>query len=174
MTVSIPESVTAEGNVCAYFVPTVADLSAVTTAEITAGTNISCFLMPEWDGAQATQNSGESRRFCSKEGFSRLGRTAWSIAPLQYTYLPQELGTGGNAANAVYEALTEDTTGYVLLFYGLAGDSTPASGDVYDGFPVECGVQVKDARGSDEFAPLTVTQTLGVTGTPELDATVAA
>lgn len=174
MTVSIPESVTAEGNVKAVFVPALADVDAPTVAELTGGVDISCYLMPDWDGPTATQNTGEDRRFCSRETFTRLGRNQWEISPLVYTYLPQELGTPGDPANEVYEALTPNTTGYLAIAYGKDPANAFAAADVVDVFPVEAGVQVKQARGTDEFAPLTVTQALAVTGVPNLDGAVAA
>lgn len=175
MTVSIPESVTAEGNVKALFVPAIASVSTgPTVAELTAGIDVSCYLMPDWDGPSATQNTGEDRRFCSKQTFTRLGRSQWEVSPLIYTYLPQELGTPGDDANEVYETLSPDTAGYLVVAYGFDPADTLAANDVVDIFPIEAGIQVKQARGSDEFAPLTVTQTLAVTGVPTLDKKVVA
>lgn len=175
MTVSIPESVTAEGNVKAVFTTAIVPpLTTPTPTELNGATavDISCYLMPDWDGPTATQNTGEDRRFCSRETFTRLGRNQWEISPLVYTYLPQELGTPGDAANEVYEALPPDTTGYLVVSYGKDPSTAFAAGDIVDVFPVEAGVQVKQARGTDEFAPLTVTQALAVTGVPTLDAVV--
>jgi|GEM_PF-5855444 len=174
MTVTIPESVTAEGNVQALYIPAAADPTAPTPAEITAGTDVTCFLMPDWDGPSATQNTGEDRRFCSRQTFTRLGRTQWEVSPLIYTYLPQELGTPGDAANAVYELLAPDTTGFLVLAYGADPAVALTTGDVVDIFPIAAGIQSKQVRGSDEFAPLTVTQSLAVTGVPSLDSVVTA
>lgn len=171
MTVEIPESVTAEGNVKAIFVPTLATDSA---ALLNAGVDISCFLMPDWDGATPAQNTGDDRRFCSKQTFDRLGRVKWTLAPLTYTYLPQELGTPGHAANAVYEALAEGNTGLVFIGYGLDPAVDVVASDIGDIMPVACGVQGKAARGADEFAPLTVTQTLAVTGIVRQDVALLA
>lgn len=171
MTVTIPESVEAEGNVSAFFVPTLATNSV---ALINAGTDISCYLMPDWDGPAAAQNTGETRRFCSKQTFQRGGRVSYTISPLVYTYLPQELGTPGHAGNKVYEALAEGNTGFLVVAYGIAPGTPLVATDIADIFPVECLVQDKQARGSDEFAPLTVTQTLGVTGLAKLDVALVA
>lgn len=168
MTVSIPESVLAEGNVKAVFVPT---LAAVSAATLNAGVDISCYLMPDWDGPTATQNTGESRRFCSRESFQRLGRKSWTIPPLVYTYDPQN---AAGDANAVYDALAEGNEGFLVVGYGIEPESDFAAADLVDVFPVECGVQVKNARGSDEFAPLTVTQTLAVVNVVRQDVAVAA
>lgn len=174
MTVEIPEWVAAEGNVKAVFVPTLASVTAPSVAVVNAGVDISCFLLPDWDGPSGTQNKGEQRRFSSKETFDVLGRTKNSVAPLSYTYLPQELGTPGHAANELYEALAPGNTGFLVVGYGIDPAVPFAAGDIVDVVPVEAGVRNKSARGSDEFAPLTVTQELGVTGTVAEDSEAAA
>lgn len=171
MSVEIPESVLAEGNVKIVFVPTLASQTAPSIAVLNAGVDVSCFLMPDWDGPTATQNTGDSRRFCSRETFQRLGRKTWTIPPLVYTYVPQEAGGDGNEA---YDALAEGNEGFLVVGYGVDPADPFAVADLVDVFPVECGVQVKGARGSDEFAPLTVTQTLAVTNTVHQDAATAA
>lgn len=170
MTVSIPDSVLAEGNVKVVFVPTLASVTAPTAVALNAGVDISCYLMAEWDGPTPTQNTGESRRFCSRESFQRLGRTTWAIPPLTYTYGPQD---DAGEINAARDALAPDTEGYLVIGYGLDPAEDFTAGDFVDVFPVECGVQAKPARGADEFAPLTITQTLAVTSTVSQDSLVA-
>lgn len=174
MTVSIPDSVLAEGNVKVVFVPTLASLTLPSAAALNAGIDISCYLMPDWDGATANQNTGESRRFCSRRTFGKLGRVQWTLAPLIYTYLPQLLGTPGSPGNEVYEALLAGNTGVVGFGYGIEPEEEFVEDDVVDLFPVETGAQSKGARGADEFAPLTVTQTLAVNGVEALDRVLAA
>jgi len=168
MTVSIPDSVLAEGNVKVVFVPTLATVSAVT---LNAGVDISCYLMADWDGPTAAQNTGESRRFCSRESFQRLGRTTWTIAPLVYTYGPQD---DAGDINAAREALAEGTEGFLVVGFGIEPSADFAATDIVDIFPVEAGVQVKNPRGADEFAPLTITQTLAVTNLVRQDVAVVA
>lgn len=171
MTVSIPESVVAEGNVKVVFVPVIADPAAPTVTELTAGTDLSCYMMSGWEGLTAEQNTGEDRRFCSTEVFQRLGRTSWTVSPLSYTYLPQGDDTGD--ANAVYDALAKDNTGFLVVGYGIDPAVDFAMANLVEVAPVKCGVQIKATTGEDEFAPLTVSQTLGVTGTVTQDAVVA-
>ena len=171
MTVTIPTSVTAEGNVKAVWVPVIAG-AAPTAAELAAGTDITCYLMPEWDGPSAEQNTGDDRRFCSTQTFDRLGRVKWTISPLMYTYDPQ--GTAISVPNKVYTALAAGNVGNVVMAYGIPSSTVIVATKKVDVFPSKCGVQVKSARGSDEFAPLTVTQTLAVTGVVLLDVAVTA
>lgn len=170
MTVTIPDSVTAEGNVKAVFVPVIAG-AAPTAAEIAAGTEISYYLMPDWDGPTGEQNTGDDRRFASTQTFDRLGRVKWSIAPLVYTFDPQALISA--LPNKVYSALAPGNTGNVVMGYGIPASGAIAAAKKVDIFPVKCGVQVKSARGTDEFAPLTVTQTLAVVNTVKLDVAVS-
>lgn len=171
MTVSIPESVLAEGNVKAVFVPTLASLTTPSAAVLNAGVDVSCYLMPDWDGPTAAQNTGDQRRFCSRQTFTQLGRVTWSVAPLVYTYVPQDPGGDGNE---VYDALAEGNEGFLVIGYGIDAADDFAATDLVDVFPVQAGVQVKGVRGADEFAPLTVTQTLAVTGLVNQDSVVAA
>lgn len=171
MTIEIPE-VFAEGNVRAAFIPSIANLATgPTVAEITAGVLIGPYLMPDWDGFTGTQNKGESRRFSSREVYQRFGRTAHTIAPLSYTYNPQQLGTPGAPGNEVYEACAEGNLGYLVLGYGLlaedevTGEALPfEANDIITFAPAECGEQFESSRGADEFAPLTVMQELIVKG----------
>jgi hypothetical protein len=177
MTVSIPESVFAEGNVKAAIVPAIANLATgPTLAEMNAGIIISCYLMPDWDGFTGTQNKGESRRFCSRKSLQQLGRSTDEVAPLMYTYLPQELGTPGTEGNELYETLAPGTRHYLVIGFGLdAEEGAPfVATDIVDYAQIEAGEQYKQSRGSDEFAPLVVQQELAVTGLKYTDKAIAA
>lgn len=177
MTVELPESVTAEGNVRAAFIPAIANpATGPTVAEMAAGVLLSLYLDPAWAGFTGTQSKGERRRYGSRETFQRLGRTSNEVAQLRYSYVPQELGTPGYAANEVYETLAEGTKGYLVLGYGLDAelDAPFAATDVVDFAPVECGEQFKDGTGGDEFADLMVAQELVVTGRKIKDRVIAA
>lgn len=177
MTSSIPESVLAEGNVKAAFVPVIAaPETGPTVAEVTAGVIISGFLMPGWGGFAGTQNKGDDRRFNSRQTFQKLGRVNHEIVALEGTYLPQALGTPGNVANEVYETVAEDVTGWLLVGYGLdAEENAPfVAADIVDYAPIKAGEQFKGTQGTDEFAPLAYTQELVVTGLKRKDKAIAA
>jgi hypothetical protein len=173
MTAEIPEFVTAEGNVKAAFVTTIANLAAPTATELNAGQDISHHLMPDWDGPGGEQSTGDQRRFSSRQTFQVLGRTSRNVSPISYTYLPQMLGTPGSDGNEVYEALVPGTEGFLVTGYGVDPDGVWAASDVVDILPVECGERFKGARGEDEFAPLTVMQSFGVKGVITEDSEVA-
>lgn len=173
MTVSIPEFVTAEGNVKVAFVPAIANLAAPTVAELTAtgAVDITCYLPETWGGITADQAKGEQRRMCSKESFETLGRIKRAVADLTYTYLPQSPDT--DAANKVKKALATGVNGFLVTRYGPDATDAFAVGDVVDVLPIEAGAQNKNTGGSDEFAPLTITQGISATGVLEEDAVVA-
>lgn len=172
MTVTIPEFVTAEGNVKVAFVPAIANLSAPTTTELAAGVDITCYLPETWGGITADQARGEQRRMCSKEAFETLGRIKRAIADFTYTYLPQAAAT--DPANKVKKTMAPGTNGYIVTRYGPDATDAFATADIVDVLPAECGAQTKNTGGSDEFAPLTITQGVSATGVLVEDAVVAA
>lgn len=173
MTVVFPEGVPAEGNVKVLFLSALADINDPTLAELNAGIDLSCYLLGTFSlgGEQAT---GTDRRLCSKETFQTLGRVARSVSPLTYVYDPQ--AAPGAEDNEAYETLEENTQGYLAVRYGLdAIDVALAATQKVDIAPVTCGFQSKDAiPEDDEFAKLTVTQTLVVTGPVAVDVPIAA
>ena len=171
MTVTIPEFVTAEGNVKVAWIPAIADLNAPTLVELNAGVDITCYLPETWGGITADQAKGEQRRMCSKESFETLGRIKRAVADLTYTYLPQAPDT--DAGNKVKKALATGVSGYLVTRYGPDATDAFATGDVVDVLPVEAGAQNKNKGGSDEFAPLTITQGMSARGVLEEDAVVA-
>lgn len=173
MTVVIPNSIVAQGNVKVAFVPAIANTSTPTVVEMTAtgAVDVSCYLMPDWGGVTADQNKGSDRRFCSTQAFERLGIISRSVADLVYTYLPQTVGT--DTANSAYTKLATGTNGFLVIRYGKSVGSAFATGDKVDILPVTLGAQTKAVSGSDEFAPLTVTQGVGATGLLVQDAVLS-
>lgn len=178
MTVEIPESVTAQGNIRAAFVPAIANPAVgPTTTEMQAGILLSLFLDPDWAGFTGTQSKGERRRYGSRQTYQRLGRTAHEAAALVYSFVPQKLGTPGAPGNKVYETLAEETKGYLVLGYGLDAelDEPFEANEIVDYALVECGEQFKQGGGgNDEFADLMVQQELVVIGRKYKDRKIAA
>lgn len=170
MTVTIPDYVQAQGNVKVVFTTTISDPPV--SSDYTAATDLSCYLMPDWAGPSADQNSGTTARFCSTQTYQVPGRTTYALAELTYTIDPQGAGGNGNGST-VYDALSADTKGFVTIGYGIDPANDFAASDVVDVFPVTCGAQVKNVSGQDEFAPLTASQTLYVTGEVMQDQTLA-
>lgn len=164
MSVVFPEGIVAEGNVKVAFVPTVSDPSAPTVIEVAAGVDLSGYITAGQFTPSGEQARGENRRLGSKQTFQKLGRETPSIGDLNYVYDPQ--AAAADPENEAYETLTEDTEGFLVVRYGLdAEDVDFAAAQKVDLYPVQLGVQRKDAPPeNDEFALLTVTQAVAVTG----------
>ncbi len=173
MTVVFPTGVTAEGNVKAQVVPAIAVKTAPTLAEVTAGIDISGFVMAGQFTLAGDQGSGANRRLGSKQTFQRLGRENPAIEPIQYVYYPQ--ATAPDANNKAFETLVSGYAGFIVVRYGLDAQTVAwAATQKVDVWPVEFGVQRKDPPPEDdEFALLTVTQAVAVTGVVERNATIA-
>ena len=113
-----------------------------------------------------SQNSGEGpRKLGSRFTPTELGMVTYPAVEVQYSYVPQSLGTPGAAGNELYELMTPGEVLTIAVFDGLDGelDAIPADaiGDVY---LVECGVRRKGSTGEGEFDHLSVTQTLVIKG----------
>lgn len=174
MTVVFPPGVTAEGNVKAQVVPAIAVKTAPTTAEITAGIDISGFVMAGQFTPGTEQARGTNRRLGSKQTFQRLGRDNPSFENIQYVYYPQSTVPDPN--NKAFETLVNNYAGFIVVRFGLDAQSSAwATTQKCEVWPVEFGVQQKmPPPEDDEFALLTVSQAVAVTGVVERNATVGA
>lgn len=173
MTVVFPAGVTAEGNVKAQVVPAIAVKTGPTVAEITAGIDISGFVMAGQFTPGTEQGRGTNRRLGSKQTFQRLGRDNPSFENIQYVYYPQSTTPDPN--NKAFETLVSGYAGFVVVRFGLDAQATAwAAAQKVEVWPVEFGVQQKlPPPEDDEFALLTVSQAVAVTGVVERNATVA-
>ena len=177
MTVVFPTGVTAEGNVKAKVVPAIANPSAPSLAtEINAATavDISGYIMAGAFTLASEQGRGTNRRLGSKQTFQRLGRDNPTIEDIRYVYYPQAAAADPN--NKAYETLISGYAGFIVVRYGLDAQTVDfAAAQKVDIWPVEFGVQRKDPPPEDdEFALLTVTQAVGVTGVVVRNSTIAA
>jgi len=158
-----PSALKAEGNSKVVFVPTLASPTAITVAEVTGGLDVSNFITGgNWQPG-ADQAKGDDRRHGSKETFEQLGRTKRTIADLVYVSDPQ--AAAADPDNEAYETFVEGTTGYFLHRLGIDVDTAAAIGQKWNKYPVELGAQVDTPiAADDEFAKLTTTQAVAVTG----------
>lgn len=174
MTVVFPTGVTAEGNVKATVAPAIAIKTAPTLAELTAGIDISGFVMAGQFTPGTEQARGTNRRLGSKQTFQRLGRDTPSFENLQYVYSPQS--TAPSPDNKAFETLIAGYAGFIVVRFGLdASAAAWASTQKCEVWPVEFGVQQKmPPPEDDEFALLTISQAVAVTGVVERNAAVGA
>lgn len=164
MTVTVPDYVPAQNYVSVFFLPAIAAQATPTVAEFTAGVDITRFLPVDWAGVTGDQAKGSQTRMALPESFEILGRITRSISEFVYTYLPQ--ASGADPGNKVYTMMAQGTAGFIAVRYGVPTVTAIAATQKVDSIKVLTGVQNKQTTGTDEFAPLTVTQSVSAQGTP--------
>lgn len=133
----LPAAVPSMGTRRVLFHPTVADITKITKAEVTAAENLSCYLTrtagwaPTADQAVITDG-----RYCSSQDFELPGTKTRQLS-LQYTFnldVPED--------DLARLTLIEGTTGVLQHFLQKAdGDETFDTGDWYEAVPVRLGMQ---------------------------------
>jgi hypothetical protein len=163
----MPETVKSDSNKLVVFVttPPAASTGIPTVAEVNAAIFASLYIVGDF-AVTPTQNTGAGP---SKLGSSvtptELGRTTYPAVDVQYTYVPQSLGTPGGAGNEVYEALVPGSQVTAVVLEGYDGQASEvAAGDVADIFLMEVGKRRKGRTGDGEFDEVSVTQSLVVVG----------
>ena len=169
---SRPAGISAAGKGAVWWVPTVADPTEPTVAEITAGFPIQCVLH-EFN-LNAEQSTVESSRYCDSEVSETLGRTKWTVDPLIYDYNPQSpILTTGEYGH--YAKLTPGLTGYLMDRRGLDHAVDPAATQYVTMIPVKLGVRTPlPIVVANEGETLRVQQTVAVTGDVEQDVVIVA
>lgn len=139
-----------------YFVPTITALATPTTAQITAGTNLTPqtaemagftftnnpISTPDMDNAYVSQIAGEDTGEASSITFYEL--------------------KGGT--DTIHDSQTKGLNGYICIFYaGIAG-GTPASGDKMEVWPVSISSNARIYTAGNEAAQYRVAY--AVTGAP--------
>lgn len=172
-TVFFPTGVDAQGNETVIYVPTLADPTAPTVAELTGAGAIDLSCALRGFEPQAEQGSTQDIRLCSRETFENPGRINRSINDITYVYDPQ--AASGAAGNKHYEALEEGTIGYLVDRRGLdARTAAVATGQKVDVYPVKLGAQRRvPVDPSTEGSKFEIMQKPFVTGPVILDAVVA-
>jgi phenylpyruvate tautomerase PptA (4-oxalocrotonate tautomerase family) len=137
MSMTLPASVPVEGTRRVFSLPTVADINAITVAEINAGTFIGCYVTTAgWQPSQE-QATIPDGRLCSSQDFERPGRKTKTLA-LQYTYNLNEAED-----DEARIALAEGTTHVLVNVLQKDEDEDDvAVGDWYEAWPVQAGEQV--------------------------------
>jgi hypothetical protein len=166
MSIIIPTGVKYEGNLKVAYVATIADLAAPTVAELTAtgALDISFFLTAGNFKSDIQQNRGDDRRVGSKQTFQTLGRENASIDDVVYIADPQAAtATPGNKAMELFQS---GVAGFAVVRYGLDAETVDfVAAQKVDLWPIQFGVQRKTPQEADnEFAKITITQAIAVTG----------
>lgn len=138
MVLRLPAAVPSMGTRRVVFIPgTVANMEAITVAEITAGENISCYLTRQngWapTGEQAVINDS---RYCSAQDFELPGTKTRTLS-VQYTF-----NLGEPTDDEARIALVEGAEGVLVHLMQLDEDAeTFAADDYYEAVPVRMGMQ---------------------------------
>lgn len=145
--------------------PPAAATGIPTVTEVNAGLKAGCHIYGQFN-VTPNQNSGEGpRKLCAKTVPTKLGLVTYPVAEVQYSYMPQELGTPGAAGNEVYEALDPDAELTAVVLDGIDGRTDAVvAGDVADIYLVKAGVRRKGQTGDGEFDEFAVNQGLEIVG----------
>jgi len=186
VSVTFPEGVEGEGNVNVVFSPAVADITSVTLAEITAGLDITCYVVGDGFTPGGEQALRQDRRLCSRQVFGVPGSITYTLEELVYVYDPQAYGSA-DPENEAYETLAPDTDGFIIIRWGLPFETAFAADQIVDVYPVTMGAQIKNAPatgdsggggggggGGGASSKLTVRQTPFISGPAQMDASVVA
>ena len=167
MPISLPPTAKALGRKVVVFLdtPPAAPSGIPTTVEVTAAMFGSLHLYTPFN-VQPSQNTGEGpRKLGAESAPTELGLVNFPAVDVQYSYLPQELGTPGAVGNELYELLVPGSQVTVVVLNDLPGDSSSvAAGDVADVYLMKCGVRRKGETDDSEYGQFSVSQSLIVVG----------
>lgn len=173
MTVVFPDGVRSRGNESVIFVSTIADPLEPTVAELTAVTsaNVSCYL--SGFSPTVTQEAVDDIRLCSEQIFEDPGDVQISIENIEYIYYPQAPVPTAN--NKPYELLKNGIAGYLVDRRGLnARTVAVAIGQIVDVYPVRLGEQARmPLDPTQQGGKFRITQKPFVTGPYFYDSVVA-
>lgn len=146
-----------------YFVPTIADPSAPTVAEISAGTEIGQEVA-EISGFSFSSNPIDTPDFESRFVKKAPGEDTAEDSSMTLYDDPDTVD--------IRDTLAKDEEGYIVIFaLGIAGAS-PAAGDDAEVWPVQVASNTREYTAGNEVARYMVQFT--ITDVPEQNAVVAA
>ena len=142
MVLVIPPGIESDGADLLVWVPTLADPSAPTVAEVTGTSAVAfaCYLTNTFD-ANASQDTTDDKRYCSPDVTQIAGKTTWSIGQLEYIADPQNPESVSNKASM---ALVEGAKGYIVRRMGKDVETAPAlvTDDYVEVYSATLGPQV--------------------------------
>lgn len=174
-----PNQVLVVGKDNFIFVPTIADTSAPTVAEVTAASGLDITRIVMRDGApvfQRTTNTiTQNPRYGDTIDRQAVGKTTYGSADMVYQFDPQA-AAGANGKKAYEKFLYSSATisGYIVRRTGLGRAVAPAAGQFVDVYPVEFGPSQPTTAGADDSAEAAATCLVVVTDTPTFNKAIAA
>lgn len=159
MPVSSPPATGSFGNISLVVLSALpADLAAIPLSAITAGKNISCHHFGDWLPTATTEKVTAKRKMCQTKAAQRLGTTTHETPALQYSYMPQLVGTAGAPGNEAYEALPEGAVVVALQRLGKGGTTDLVATDKYRAFVLKTGPQVPGVSQEDAGGDFVINQ----------------
>jgi len=155
-----------DGQVTVWFVTTIADTTAPTVAELTAGDIISPYIAPGgMEGFEASTNEGDTSALDSTFNTKRPGRTAYSGTAL---VLKKQ-----SATDDAFDALsTKLTDGYLVVRLGVAKATAATAAQEVQVYPVSTGQWTPLPPEADSVYRYRVP--VPITDEPEMNAAIAA
>lgn len=154
-----------DGNIKVTYVPSIANKSAPTVAELGAGTDLECLITA--DGLQPTVNEEvvSIPKLCETIVAEGPGRATHQIVltMVRKTESAEDVG---------WTTMLRGTEGFLVIRYGVAYDTAYASGDDVQVFPGKAGErrpQAPEANSATQFQSQWY-----VSAQPDLDGVVAA
>lgn len=148
-----------------YAVAAVADVNAVTTAEIATGVDLSCDIA-ELSGFTFKNEGIETPSMCSTLVTSIPGLDKMEDSSLTLYEYRDPANPG--AANPLRDLLAKGTKTVIVIFpQGTATGGAPATGDVYDAWPCQASGAPRELGMKDAARWMA---SLSVTGIPAQDA----
>lgn len=171
-----PNGVQTFGKEKWVWVPTIADPTAPTITELTAGTtlDITGFLYADgFEGFGAdTSRVNAPRRVLDTVQYQTLGTTTFNMGDLQYQYGPQAAALSDE--KKALETLVEGAAGWLVRRFGIDADTDLAAGQFVDVGPAELGPQVPVKTAADETGEASIQQAVSITGAVRFNIAIAA
>lgn len=152
-----------EGMTKVSWVPTIADVSAPTVAELTAGTDITTLLTKDGLNISLSQNTVDNSSLAETFDAQVVGSWGGSVS---LTFKRD------GATDTAWDLFTYGETGYVVVRRGEAYDGAFAASDKLEVYPAQAGEPIPNATAANQQATATVT--MAVTAQPDLHAVAAA
>lgn len=128
---AFPTGVASDETVRIWWVPTLANPSAPTVAELTAATavDLTCLLTENW-GPDYSVEVAEIKRMCSKTATQRGGAVTYTFPDFIFAYDVQSLATAD--INKAYAVLVQGAVGYIVLRFAVDVATAPTVADKVD------------------------------------------
>lgn len=143
-----------------YFVPTIADLSAPTTTEITSGTRLDPRMTPTGLTRDASTDTKDTSKLNSTFSTQAVGRRSFNLS----IEIVREVGD----TSGVEAALQYGVLGNLVVCDEVDSGTALASGDKVEVYPVQVGQGNKSAPAANEDQK--ITYSFMNTADPVLDA----